>query len=96
MSASRRRDAEQPWRKWYKTSEWQRLRERVLIRDRFTCQMKGCGRVEVLNTSQLVADHKTPHRGDHELFWNIENLQCLCKPCHDGIKARQEARTLRW
>ncbi|ASP70425.1 HNH endonuclease [Sinorhizobium meliloti] len=95
MDASRRRDAEQPWRKWYKTADWQRLREEVLIRDMFTCQMIGCGKF-MADTSQLVADHKRPHRGDHDLFWDIGNLQCLCKPCHDGLKARQEARTLRW
>lgn len=95
LDASRRRDVEQPWRKWYKTADWQRLREEVLIRDQFTCQMVGCGRF-VADTSKLVADHKIPHRGDWDKFWDINNLHCLCKPCHDGIKARIEARTLRW
>nr|WP_243256973.1 HNH endonuclease signature motif containing protein [Rhizobium skierniewicense] len=51
--------------------------------------MVGCGRIDG-NTSRLVADHKIPHRGDEALFWDESNLQCLCKPCHDGLKQRQE------
>lgn len=94
-TVSQRRDASLPSRKWYKTAKWQRLRLDVLTRDMFTCQMTGCG-LFVADTSKLVADHKQPHRGNHDLFWDINNLQCLCKPCHDGLKARQEARTHRW
>ena len=86
----RARDA-QPWRRWYKTARWQRLRMDVLVRDLFTCQWPGCGRV-VGDASQLVADHRVPHRGDAALFWDAANLQCLCKHCHDGPKARAEAR----
>lgn len=32
------RDAEQHWRRWYKTARWQRLRWSVLVRDHFRCQ----------------------------------------------------------
>lgn len=83
------RDRTQSWRRWYKTSRWQRLRWKVLVRDLFTCQMEGCGLVEP-QTSQLVADHKIRHRGDERLFWDEGNLQCLCKRCHDKLKQRQE------
>ena len=86
------RDATQPWRAWYKTARWQKLRWAVLVRDLFTC--RRCKRVEP-DTSQLVADHDTPHRGDEALFWDPENLQCLCKPCHDGDKQREERRHAR-
>ena len=37
-----------------------------------------------------VADHITPHRGDAAMFWDVGNAQCLCKPCHDRIKQREE------
>ena len=67
----------------------------VLVRDLFTCQMKGCGRIEA-DTSQLVADHKTPHHGDEVLFWDENNLHCLCKPCHDSLKQKQERANGRW
>jgi hypothetical protein len=86
----RKRD-EQAWRRWYKTARWQKLRMDVLIRDLFTCQR--CGHIEA-DTSQLVADHRKPHRGVEALFWDILNLWTLCKPCHDGWKQRLEARDL--
>lgn len=84
---------QQGWRRWYKTARWQKLRMSVLVRDLFTCQMPGCGKIEG-DTSQLVADHRRPHRGDERLFWDERNLQCLCKPCHDSTKQRQERRGL--
>jgi 5-methylcytosine-specific restriction endonuclease McrA len=87
--ASRDRDARLAWRAWYKTARWQRLRWDVLVRDLFTCAM--CGVVKGSDTSLLVADHKVPHRGDPDLFWDAGNLQCLCKRCHDGAKQRAEA-----
>ncbi len=77
----------QAWRGWYKTAQWQKLRWSVLTRDLFTCQM--CGRIEA-DTSQLVADHREPHRGCERLFWLLSNLWTLCKPCHDGAKQRME------
>jgi len=76
-----------PWRKWYDTARWKRLRWSVLTRDLFICQM--CKRAEP-DTSQLVADHKIPHRGDAALFWNPDNIVCLCKSCHDGAKQALE------
>jgi 5-methylcytosine-specific restriction enzyme A len=87
--ASRDRDARLAYRQWYKTARWQRLRWSVLVRDHFTC--RRCFRLEG-NTALLVADHIVPHRGDHALFWDDDNLQTLCKPCHDSAKQREEAR----
>lgn len=42
------------------------------------------------DTSQLVADHVQPHRGNLELFWSEGNLRTLCKPCHDRDKQSEE------
>jgi 5-methylcytosine-specific restriction endonuclease McrA len=78
-----------PWRRWYNTARWRALRLRIFDRDLYTCQWPGCGRIEP-RTSQLVADHRTPHRGDEALFWDEGNVQTLCKPCHDGAKQRSE------
>ena len=85
----RERDERLAWRAWYKTARWQRLRWDILVRDLFTCQC-GCGRT-LNDTSQLVADHIIPHRGDERMFWDRSNLQCLTKACHDSAKQRQEA-----
>ncbi|WP_210330832.1 HNH endonuclease [Mesorhizobium sp. NBSH29] len=90
---SRHHDTGGPWRAWYKTARWQKLRWRVLVRDLFTCQMTGCGRIEH-DSSQLVADHIKAHRGDVDLFWDETNLQCLCKRCHDKGKQQAEQSTL--
>jgi len=84
---SRFRDQTQEWRAWYKTARWQKLRWSILVRGCFTCVM--CGHIGN-QTSQLVADHITPHRGDEGLFWDENNLQVLCKQCHDSAKAKQE------
>lgn len=29
-----------------------------------------------------VVDHKRPHRGDLQLFWDRNNWQGLCEDCH--------------
>lgn len=79
--------AAEPWRNWYSLARWKALRWDTLRRDHFTCQC-GCNTIEP-DTSQLVADHIKPHRGDPRLFWDPENLQTLFKPCHD--KAKQQA-----
>jgi 5-methylcytosine-specific restriction endonuclease McrA len=41
-------------------------------------------------TPANVVDHKRPHRGDEELFFDPDNLDSLCKPCHDGAKQEME------
>lgn len=79
------------WRGWYALARWKRLRLATFRRDDFTCQMPGCGRLEG-NTALLVADHIERHQGDEALFWNPDNIQTLCKPCHDGTKQAQERR----
>jgi 5-methylcytosine-specific restriction protein A len=81
----------EPLRHLYSTARWKRLRLRVFVRDLFTCQLVGCGRLEG-DTSRLVCDHKIPHRGDLTLFWAETNLQTLCKPCHDRAKQAAERR----
>lgn len=37
-----------------------------------------------------IGDHITPHRGDDRLRLDPANVQTLCKPHHDGEKARSE------
>lgn len=85
---SRARDAEQPWRGWYKLRRWRKLRERVLLRDLYTCQ--ACGKL-TLGKGAATVDHRKPHRGDERLFWDESNLQTLCtSPCHVSHKAALE------
>lgn len=37
-----------------------------------------------------VVDHIKPHRGDHDLFWDVDNWQGLCTYHHNLKTARGE------
>jgi 5-methylcytosine-specific restriction protein A len=75
-----------PWRSWYKTARWLKLRQVILLRDLYTCQM--CGR---MGSTGMVVDHVKPHRGSERLFWSESNLQVLCaSPCHSQHKQALE------
>lgn len=41
-------------------------------------------------TVASIVDHKVPHRGDQELFWDQSNWQSLCATHHSSIKQQQE------
>ena len=51
-----------------------------------------CGRCQALGivSEARVVDHVIAHCGDQVLFWDRNNWQSLCKPCHDGWKQRVE------
>jgi 5-methylcytosine-specific restriction protein A len=54
------------------------------------CREPLCRMCRPRLTPATVADHEAPHRGDAVLFWDPDNLQSLCKRCHDGDKQRIE------
>jgi 5-methylcytosine-specific restriction protein A len=70
--------------------KWQKARERYLC-DHPLCVY--CHR-QGLTAAASVVDHKVPHRGDQDLFWNEDNWQALCKTCHDSVKQAEEATGL--
>lgn len=59
---------------------WTKLRKAWLVSEPFC---RSCG------AAADTVDHVIPHRGDVAIFWDQENLQSLCKACHDRI-TRQE------
>ena len=89
VAAPRRDDA--PWRAWYKTARWRKLRQAVLLRDNYTCQRTGriCGGRYPAPDSPTV-NHKRPHRGDEALFWDPANLETVTKAIHDGLIQKEE------
>jgi 5-methylcytosine-specific restriction protein A len=92
---NKRRYQEQPWRAFYNTREWQRLRLACFERDLYTCQRSGelCipgGTGQEPNAP--VANHKIPHRGDRSLFFDLDNLECITKAVHDSIVQGEEKR----
>jgi hypothetical protein len=60
----------------------------VLSRNPLCVECERQGRI----TPATVVDHIIPHKGNLELFWDEDNLQALCKPCHD----RKTAKEGRW
>ena len=68
-------------------SRWQKARATYLTSHPLCVMCRKLGKV----TAASVVDHIKPHRGDQSLFWNKENWQALCKPCHDRHKQRLEA-----
>lgn len=93
--ARRRHDRDradrQPWRAWYKTARWQRLRQAALVRDSYTCRRTGIilgGNAN--DPDSPVVHHKVPHRGDPRLFWDIDNLETVSKKWHDAEGQRED------
>ena len=37
-----------------------------------------------------VVHHRIAHKGDWQLFIDPENLESVCKPCHDSEAQQQE------
>jgi 5-methylcytosine-specific restriction protein A len=72
----------------YKTTRWRRLRKRVLLKHPLCAECERQGQV----AKATVVDDIIPHKGNPELFWDGNNLQALCKSCHD----RKTAKEGRW
>ncbi|MEM9964997.1 MAG: HNH endonuclease [Asticcacaulis sp.] len=86
----------EPWRAWYSTARWRNLKAEAHVRDCYTC--RRCGRVcggKHPAADSPVADHIEPHRGDEAKFYDLDNIQTLCKwPCHDRDKQAEEQGSL--
>lgn len=96
-AADKRRAMREDARRLYKTARWQKVRLIVFTRDGWRCQWRGCGVIVMTNVGRgdprlAICDHKKPHRGEEERFFDVENLQTLCKQCHDRFKQREERR----
>ena len=81
------------YRKLYSTKAWAALRKEALTRDGYRCQHAGCGVMLQPGRNKptsAVVHHVTPHKGDMELFYNIDNLQSVCWSCHSGDIQSQE------
>jgi hypothetical protein len=76
-----------PWRSWYSTARWKKIRSHQL-REHPLCQW--ClqqGRVR----PATIADHIESHGGDYAEFI-VGKLQSLCVECHNRKSAGGAAR----
>lgn len=90
-AADKSRNQLAPWRAWYKTARWLKLRQQVFVRDLYQCQRTGVmciGKHPAPNSP--VANHKRPHRGDPALFWDINNIETVSKAVHDSLIQSEE------
>lgn len=70
----------------YNSARWKRMRARQLESQPLCRMHEQLGQL----VAATVADHVKAHRGDEELFFDADNLQSLCKQCHDAHKQAQE------
>ena len=70
----------------YKTVRWQSLRAAQLGKQPLCVMCMQLGMI----VSAAVVDHIVMHKGNDHLFSDPDNLQSLCKRCHDSHKQRQD------
>jgi 5-methylcytosine-specific restriction endonuclease McrA len=65
---------------------WQRIREAKLAQDPL------CERCLLSETVEpaTVVHHRGAHKGDEAKFWDITNLESICKPHHDSEGQRED------
>ncbi|KQV33132.1 MULTISPECIES: HNH endonuclease signature motif containing protein [unclassified Rhizobium] len=74
------------WHHLYQRAAWKRLRANQLAIQPL-CEF--CLITEEVTAAEVV-DHRKPHKGDLELFYDPSNLQSLCKHHHDSAKQSME------
>lgn len=77
-----------PYKKLYNSSRWKELRQYRLNTQPLCVECLKNDRI----TPATVVDHIKPHKGDEELFYDFNNLQSLCKSCHDRKTAKEDGR----
>lgn len=78
--------AKSDWHHLYDTKRWKALR---LYRLGIEPCCRLCKQAERI-TPACIVDHIVPHKGDEVLFFDLDNTQSTCKPCHDGTKQSAE------
>lgn len=65
---------------FYKSTEWKKLRERVMRRDEYLCQQ--CKREDRI-TAGYICDHIIETKDDWSRRLDIDNVEFLCLECHN-------------
>ena len=79
------------YRKLYYTKRWKQLRVKILTRDSYQCQKCKTALTDGRsNPHSAVVHHKTPHKGNLELFYDPINLEAVCWKCHSGALQSEE------
>ena len=68
------------------TYRWQKESKEYLEANPLCVRCKAQGFI----VAAACVDHRQPHQGNQELFWNHANWQGLCVRCHNQWKQRAE------
>lgn len=66
--------------------QWRMAAKQFLREHPLCCVCEAAGRV----TAASEVDHRRPHHGARDLFWDGTNWQPLCKPCHSRKTATED------
>lgn len=86
-AADAKRRKTQPWRSWYQTPAWRVRREKQRAKTPWCEPCKREGRTRPF----FAANHKEPHGGDREKFFQGE-LESVCENCHNSAIQLEELR----
>lgn len=65
---------------------WQKLRLSHLAEHPLCVPCLSAGRT----TEATEVDHRIPHKGDHSLLFDADNLTSMCKACHGRKTATED------
>ena len=94
MSSRARSDAAKKYHVLYASKHWAVIRRQALTRDNYVCQHLNCGvylQAGRQSPKSAVVHHIKAHQGNLELFCDLNNLQSVCKSCHDSSIQSTEA-----
>lgn len=74
---------------FYNSKDWQQVRLAVLARDYYVCQ--ECGKTDC-NTVHHIIPLTEANINNTDISVNMDNLETICKDCHDKVHGRYQAR----
>jgi 5-methylcytosine-specific restriction enzyme A len=80
---------DQKAREFYKSKEWQRVRQAALMRDNYLCQ--DCLKEKRITPADVV-DHIVPIKVDWSLRLSLSNLRSLCHAHHNKKTAEDKKK----
>lgn len=77
-----RNKRDKKYRDFYHSKEWERVRQRALVRDKGLCQ--HCIKENKITMADMV-HHIIPIKDDWSKRLDLDNLVSLCHTCHNKI-----------
>lgn len=73
-------------RQWIHSARWRKASRAHLCEHPLCAECERQGKV----TAATLVDHIKPHKGNYELFWDPNNWQSMCDPCHNRKTATED------